>query len=344
MSSEKLLDISWGTILKIALASIIFYILYLVKNIIIWFIFALIISVLFNPAVEFLQKKKIPRVVAVISVYLFFFGVCSLIIYFSASFLAYEIQQFAQFFPRYLEQLSPFFLSVGLPVFTDFETLLQNFSANLGNTINGLGTALFAIFGSILSTFFIITTAIFISLEQKPVERTLSMFFPRKHEANVLNIWARSQKKVSAWFLTRILASLFVGVLSFFAFWLLSVKYKFSLALICGVLNFIPIVGPFVSGILIFLIASLDSVLKGAFAVIAFTLVQQIENNILTPIISRKFVGLSSILVLLSLAVGGELWGILGSILAVPLAGILFEFAKEYLQKRKEKDLDTEKV
>jgi len=338
MSSEKVLDISWGTILKIALASVIFYILYLVKDIIMWFVFALIISVLFNPTVELLQKKKIPRVLAVVFVYLFFFGICTLVIYFSASFLVFEIQQFAQFLPRYVEQLSPFFLSVGLPVFTDFENLIQNFGANLGKTVSGIGTALFAIFGSIISTFFIITTAIFISLEQRPVEKTLSLFFPRRHEANILNIWARSQKKVSAWFMTRVLASLFVGILSFFAFWLLNTKYKFSLALICGLLNFIPIVGPFASGILIFLIASLDSVLKGVFVVIAFTLIQQIENNILTPILSRKFIGLSSILVLLSLAIGGELWGLLGAILAVPLAGILYEFAKEYLQKRKDQE------
>jgi predicted PurR-regulated permease PerM len=73
--------------------------------------------------------------------------------------------------------------------------------------------------------------------------------------------------------------------------------------------------------------------------VVAFTLIQQIENSILTPILTKKFVGLSPALVLLSLAIGGKLWGLLGAILAVPLAGILFEFLKDFLNKKREKEV-----
>ena len=74
MNNEKILDISWRTIAKIFIAVVIFYILYSVRDILIWFIFALTISVLFNPAVDFLQKRKIPRGLAVISIYVVVFG------------------------------------------------------------------------------------------------------------------------------------------------------------------------------------------------------------------------------------------------------------------------------
>ena len=66
MNGEKILDISWRTILKIFIAVAIFYILYSVRDILIWFIFALTISILFNPAINFLQKKRIPRSFAVV--------------------------------------------------------------------------------------------------------------------------------------------------------------------------------------------------------------------------------------------------------------------------------------
>ncbi len=74
----------------------------------------------------------------------------------------------------------------------------------------------------------------------------------------------------------------------------------------------------------------------GIVVLAAFTLIQQIENNILTPWLSKKFVEMSPALVLLALAVGGQLWGVLGAILAVPLVGVIAEFGKDYAQKRRE--------
>ncbi len=335
MNSEKILDISWGTIFKIAVAALVFYILYLVKDIIIWFVFALVISILLNPVIDLLQKKKVPRAMAVILVYFGIFGIITLIIYISASFLIAEIQQFIQFFPRYLDQVSPFFLGLGVPIFSDIESLVKNFGVGLEKAISGVGSALFAIFGGIVSTLFVITTAIFISLEHKFAEKSLSLFFPQRYETSVLTIWQRSQKKVSGWFLTRVLASLFVAVLSFLVFVVFDTQYKFSLALIAGLFNFIPFVGAVFGGLVIFLVASFDSLLKSIFVVVAFTVIQQIENNVFTPLISRKIMDIPPLLVLISLAVGGELWGLIGAIIFVPLAGILFEFFREFLQKRK---------
>jgi len=89
------------------------------------------------------------------------------------------------------------------------------------------------------------------------------------------------------------------------------------------------------TGILIFLTVFLDSISKAIFALFAFVLIQQIEGNILTPILTKKFIDLPPVLVLISLAIGGKLWGILGAILAIPLAGIIYEFLKDFLEKRK---------
>jgi len=196
--------------------------------------------------------------------------------------------------------------------------------------------AVAAIFGGIFSTLYVVTIAIFISLEEKGVEKSLSLLFPKKYEVYALNLWERCQKRVSGWFLSRILASIFVGVVSYIAFLILNVKYPLTLGLLAGILNFIPIIGPLITGIFIFIIISLSSALKAIFAVIAFTLIQQIENNILTPLLTKRFVELSPVLVLISLVVGGKLLGILGAILAIPLAGILSEFIKDFLAKRRE--------
>ena len=96
------------------------------------------------------------------------------------------------------------------------------------------------------------------------------------------------------------------------------------------------VIGPILATVLIALLVALDSPTRALFVVLAITLIQQVENNILTPILSRKFIGLPPVLVLVALAIGGQFWGIMGAILAIPLAGILFEFLRDFLKKRKE--------
>ena len=181
-----------------------------------------------------------------------------------------------------------------------------------------------------------LSIAIFLSLEDKGIERAISIFFPKKYEAFALDLWAKSQKKVSAWFASRLFASIFVAIASYVVLLLFNAKYPFSLGLISGILNFIPIVGPLIAGGLVAMIVALDSAMKAVFVILAFVLIQQIEGNILTPLLTRKLIGLSPVVVLIALAIGAELWGIVGAILAIPIAGILFEFLRDFLKKRKE--------
>ena len=101
MEGNRVLDVSWGTILKVALAFLIFYMIFLVREILVWVVFALIISVLFNPAIVFLRKLKIPRTLSVIFIYVGIFGVLGFLIYWTVPMFIAEIQQFSQLFPQY---------------------------------------------------------------------------------------------------------------------------------------------------------------------------------------------------------------------------------------------------
>ncbi len=173
-------------------------------------------------------------------------------------------------------------------------------------------------------------------MEEKPIEKSLSLLFPKKYEAYILSLWHRCQTKVNGWFFSRILGALFVGLISYLTFLLFNTKYPFSLGLLAGVTNFVPIVGPLIAGIIIFLVVLIDNFWKAVFVLLVFILIQQLESNILTPILTRKFVGLPPALVLVALAIGGTLWGFLGAVLAIPLFGILFEFIKDFLKKKQE--------
>ncbi len=182
--------------------------------------------------------------------------------------------------------------------------------------------------------------AFFLSLAEKGVERVLRILSPKKYEEYILALFERCQTKVSGWFGARILACLFVAVASFIIFYLFKIKYAIILAFLAGILNFIPFLGPLITGILLILLVGVsDSWLKALIILVAFIVVQQIENNIISPVLTRKFVGLPPILVLLSLVVGSIIFGFLGAIFAVPVFGILYEFIKEFLEKRKEEEV-----
>lgn len=340
MNGEKILDITWSTVVKISIAVLALYILFLIRDILIWFLFALIIAILFNPSIDFLQKLRVPRVLATSFVYVLVFGGLVLFLYTLALGFIDEIRAFSEVFPKYFEQLSPILGGIGVEPFVDTETFLKATSATVEQLGANIFNTLFVVFGGISSTLFVIGVAFFISLEGgAAMERRLVLLFPKRHESAVVAIWSRAQKRVTNWFLIRILASIFVGVASYLTFFLFAVNYPVSLAIIAGVLNFIPIVGPIVTAFLIFVVVALDSPVMALVVVAAFTLIQQIESNALTPWLSNKFVGISPVLVLLALAIGGKLWGVLGAILVVPLFGIIAEFTRDYLVRRREEEI-----
>jgi len=125
MNEEKILDISWRTILKISVAVLIFYILFSIREILIWFVFALIISVLFNPAINFFQRKKIPRGLSIVLIYVGVFGILSLLIYLVVPLFVSEIKTFLEVFPQYFEKISPLLRGLGFQAFENIESFLR---------------------------------------------------------------------------------------------------------------------------------------------------------------------------------------------------------------------------
>jgi len=339
MEDERVLDISWGTILKISIAFLLFYTLFTVKDILISVVFALVISILFNPAINFLQRKRMPRSVAAIFVYVSIFALLSYLLYWIVPVFVSEIQQFAQLFPQYFDKLSPPLKGLGLEAFENFETFtiaLQDWLVRASSSIFGV---VISIFGGIFSTVTIFAMAIFFSIEEEEVKKAIEVLAPKTNEGYFLNLWQRCQTKTAAWFGTRILSSLFVGLISYIVLAILDVNYASVLGFFAGMMDIVPILGPIFAGTIIVILAALDSWFKALLVLVAFILIQQIEGNILTPILTKKLVGLPAILVLIALLVGVRLGGILGAILAIPLTGMIYEFLKDFLKKRKENSL-----
>ena len=334
-NQAKILDISWETILKLSVTAGLFYFSYLLRDVLIWVVFALIISILFDPAINFL-RRFMPRPIAVVLIYVAIFGVVGTSIYLIAPIFVAEIDQFSKSFQTYFETISPPLRDLGIEAFENFEKFTQTVEDQLSTISSSVFSAIGIIFGGLFSTMTILSIALFVSFEEKGIEKVIRVLAPKKYEAVVLSILEKSERKVAGWFGTRILSSLFIGLLTFVICKVLKVDYGVSFGLFSGAFNFIPIVGPVASGAAIAVIVASTSWLKAAFFIAAFILIQMIEGNILTPVLTKKFIGLSPVLVLIALLVGGTLWGLMGALLAIPMAGIFFEFFRDFLKRRKE--------
>jgi predicted PurR-regulated permease PerM len=338
MADEKILDISWKTILKISIAVVSFYLLYSIKGTLILFIFALAISTLFNPAVNFLQKRRVPRFLGIVFIYFSVFGLFGFLIYLIVPLFSLEIHQFLKSFPQYFEKISPPFKELGFEAFRNINSFVQGISNVLGKMSDNIFNALFAVFGGFFSFMFVMSIAFFISLEEKAAEKTLILIFPKKHENYVLKLWKRCEKEIAGWFGARIIACLFVGIATYVSLLIFNVQYPVILGLFAGVFNFIPYIGPLITGLLLFLIIFPTGPLKALFVIVVFIIIQQIENSVLSPMLMKKIIGVPAAVVLISLIIGAQLWGILGALLAIPLFGNLFEFTKEFLQRKRDKE------
>jgi len=338
MSQEQTLSISWESIIKLFIAILVLYFLFLGKEIALWFLFGLAISVLLEPAIIFLRRIKIPKILAIVLVYLSIFGAVGLLIYLTAPVFMFELKQFSQYLPGYFDQISPLLQNMGIDVAESFGSFTKFLVGGLQESSKGVLNAVMTFFGGVSSTAFILAIAFFISLEDRGLEKFLVLVSPRKYEDQISSFFEMAQSKVAGWFGARILACLYVGVGSFIIFYIFDIKYAFMLALISAFLNFVPYIGPLFTAftLTLFIIVSSGSWLTVLYVLIAVTLVQASENMILTPLLMKRLINIPPVLVLLSLILGAKIFGFLGAIFAVPVSGIFYEFVKEMLEKRRE--------
>lgn len=337
MSQEQTLDVSWNTILKIFLAIFIFYIIFIAREIALWFLFALAISILLDPAINFFRKIHIPRIIAILIVYFSIFGILGLLIYITAPIFIAEMRQLIKYLPDYFEQVNPILRQFGIDTAQNFNDFTSTVTSNLQQSSQSILKALMVFFGGIASTISILTMAFFLSLEEKGVENVLLLLSPSKYEEYIRNIFERVQKKIAGWFGARVLACLFVGIGSYIVFFIFGIRYAFILALLSGFLNFIPYIGPWITGILLVVLVAISSAswFTALYALIAVMAIQAIENNLLTPLLMKKMTDIPPVLVLVSLLLGAKMFGFLGMIFAVPVFGIIYEFIKEFLENKK---------
>ena len=191
-----------------------------------------------------------------------------------------------------------------------------------------------SIFGGFVSFIIVLVVSFYLLLSRSALDDFLRSILPPQFEARAHGLWIRAQYKMGRWLQAQILLSFIMALIVGLGLWILGVKYAFLVAVIVGVLEIVPYVGPIMAGGLATLLALSQSAVLGLWTLIFFIVAQQLENHILVPLLIKKLVGLNPVAVILAILVGAKLGGILGILLAVPMAAVIDEFFDD-LAKRK---------
>jgi len=178
----------------------------------------------------------------------------------------------------------------------------------------------------------VIVVTFYLLLDRKGIEdRATSLFVA--NQSKVSKLISTIEEKLGAWLRGQLILSLIIGVVTYLGLEVLGVEFALSLAIIAGLMEVVPVIGPIISAIPAILIAlTVSPVLAGLVAGL-YLAIQQLENHLVVPQVMKRAVGLNPLLVILTVSVGGRLLGVAGALLAVPIAVVIQVVIKEVLQK-----------
>jgi predicted PurR-regulated permease PerM len=180
----------------------------------------------------------------------------------------------------------------------------------------------------------IFVISIYLVAQDKGVKKFLVSISPQQHRTYVASLADRIQSKLGSWLRGQMLLMAIVAVLSFIGLSLLNVKFALTLALIAGLMEIVPYIGPILGGVPAVIIAFTQSPILALFVLIFYVIIQKAEGYLIVPLVMKRSVGLNPLVVMISIIIGGQLGGIPGVVVAVPLvAAASVFFGDMFLQK-----------
>lgn len=330
-----LLDISANTIFKILAVLLGLWVVFIIRDVIAIIFASLIVASALSPTIDRMAKNGIPRVVTILATYLLLIAFIGGLVYFILPPAITQLRQLADQLPDYFNYFQNMITNLrdfgvqnhlisgsqaGLNTVSDF---LNNFTSNVFNTTKGFISNFTAIL-----TVFVLT--LYLLLDENGIKNFFVALLPVKQKSQIVNIARKVGAGLGAWLRGQILLGIIIGILVYIGLSIIGVPYALTLALLAGVLEIIPIIGPILSAIPTILIALSISPTMALIVTAFYILVQELENKLLVPKVMQRTVGLHPVTIIIVLLIGAKLMGVLGILLAVPVTSVVYIILKEW--------------
>jgi predicted PurR-regulated permease PerM len=219
------------------------------------------------------------------------------------------------------------------PLDAQLTARLRDLSSEFGALVSQvflLARFALGVFSGLLSVVFVLLITLYLLVDGARIREYMLSFMATEKRGRIRAVTSRMGERMGRWLIGQIALSLTVGACSFIGLSVLGVKGALVLAIIAGIGEAIPIVGPIAASVPAIAVAATQSVGLAIATLVLYVVIQQLENNLLVPKIMERAVSIHPVAVVLALIIGGELLGITGAIVAVPVAAaaavVLAEF------------------
>ncbi|MFA5750444.1 MAG: AI-2E family transporter [Candidatus Shapirobacteria bacterium] len=308
--TNKKIEISYKTIIFTVLFLLALVLLWQVRTLIILLFISFIFMEALNPAVSRLERFKIPRPLGILILYIIILTVISFAIAGIVPILVEQTSGLIKTLPETIKNIK-FFGADAIDLSSQFK-ILENIPGGIAKTA-------IAVVSNVISGFIILFLTFYLLLEKKNFSQYSYDFFGEKGKQKIITIIERLELRLGSWVTAEFFLMTIIGVMSYFGYTVLGLKYTVPLAIFAGLLEAVPSIGPTIATFIAALVGFTISPMIGFLTIGVGIVIQQLENNVIVPRIMKQRIGLNPLVTILLIAAGAILGGVAGAILALPL-------------------------
>ncbi len=318
--------------IEISPKTIIFTIALLLGLFVAWHIRMILISLFisvilmsgFAPMVDWFEKQKIGKNLAVLFTYLIAIGGLGLLLFAIVPPLIEQTRLFVDKLPFFVGQATDYLGTGKVPGYSP-EELASILSSRVNDILGNLLGLILNVFTGFLTFLGVAVFSFYLLLDREKIKKNLVYLFPNLPKSETLTVINSIERKLGSWVRGQIILMFIIFLMTWVGLSLLRVEFALPLALIAGLLEGVAIIGPILAGIIAFVIvvAQGNSLLVILGTAALYVLIQQVENYVIVPKVMREVVGLSPMVTILALLIGGTLFGVIGAAIAVPTAATI---------------------
>ncbi len=324
------------------------YLLFLIGNTLLLFFISFFIAAALDPLIDFLQAKRIPRALGILLVYIIMFFLVAMFFVYLLPLIAEQLIALAGAVNDFVlkvsqsptlnlpfgEQLKPYidelYKAVDIKVVAvQLKDSLQLISSQLLNLGGNLWSIILQISNGLLNFILILILVFFMTVDEQSLENFCVSIFPAKYTVYITQRLQMVKVKIGEWIRGQLLVSIVAALISFIGLAIAGVQFSLLISVITGICMIVPVFGRVIACILVLPIVMNQSPALALFVIIYYFGISQVENNIIVPLLMNKALGLSPIIIIFALLIGFQFLGVLGLVLAIPIATIVSIFAKD---------------
>lgn len=320
-----------------------FYFLFEIRSLLLMLFVSFLFAAALDPLVDMMQKKGLPRSLSVIIIYLLAIAMSAWFVTNLVTLLAEQVIEIAKNITTivtnitkgnintlpFADQLRPYFDQF-------YQTLdLQTAANQIQNALQLVGSQLLGISIGLINFVLVLVLTFFMTVEEKAIEEFVRSLFPSRYSRYISTRLEAVKDQVGYWLRGQLLVSVICGILTYIPLALLGVNYALTLSVIAAIAMVIPVIGRVFAWLLAFPIVFNQSPTLALWMSVVYFVLQQVELNLIIPYIMNRAVGLSPIILMIAMMIGGQYLGILGLILSIPVATTAAIFVKDYATRAK---------